>query len=128
MTNIDRFKNTVLWGFILWLIGYIAGFVLFFLVPKEMIGWIITPFATVLTIWVLLKKIKRPEMTCYIGLGLIWTVMAVALDYIFMVKLLKTGTSYYRPDVFIYYILTFILPIIVGCWKFKHKKSKTELF
>jgi hypothetical protein len=128
MTTAAKIKNMVIWGFILWLVGYIAGMVLFFVVPKEFIGWIITPFATLLTIWVLLKKVKRPELMCYFGTGLIWTIMAVVLDLIFLVLLLKTGTSYYQPDVFLYYGLTFTLPIVVGYWKYKHKDPKAELF
>jgi len=128
MTVKEKVKNMLLWGFILWFIGYIAGIILFFLVPKELIGWVITPFATLLTIWVLMKKVKRPELMCYFGTGLIWTIMAVALDYIFLVKLFNAGLSYYKPDVYLYYALTFTLPIIVGYWKYIHKPQKAELF
>jgi hypothetical protein len=45
--------------------------------------------------------------------------MAAALDYLFIVKLFKSA-DYYKPDVYVYYVLTFILPIAVG-W---YKKSK----
>jgi hypothetical protein len=124
----DKIKNMLIWGFILWLCGYIAGIVLFFIVPKDVIGWVITPFATLLTIWVLFKKVKRPEMMCYFGTGLIWTIMPIVLDYIFIIKLLNTGNTYYKPDVFLYYFLTFSLPIIVGYWKYKHKSPSVELF
>lgn len=124
----EKLTNTFIWGFILWFIGYLAGFVLFFIVPKTYIGWVITPFATILTIWIIMKKVKRPELMCYFGLGLLWTLMAVGLDYMFIVKMLKTGVSYYKPDVFLYYILTFILPIIVGYYKYKHKSPKAKLF
>ncbi len=128
MTIAEKLKNMLLWGFVLWLVGYIAGFVLFFVVPKDLIGWVITPFATLFTIWVLIKKVKRPELMCYFGTGLIWTVMAVILDYIFIVMMLKTGNSYYKLDVFLYYFLTFTLPIAVGYWKYKNKTPKAELF
>jgi hypothetical protein len=128
MSNAQRLKNTMLWGFALWLIGYLAGIILFFVVPKDYIGWVITPLAIVLTIWVVMKKIKRPKLMCYFGLGLIWTIMAVALDFIFIVLLLHTGKTYYKPDVFLYYILTFSLPLIIGYWKFKHKLTTAELF
>jgi hypothetical protein len=124
----DKVKNMLFWGFILWLFGYFAGMVLFFIVPKNLIGWVITPFATILTIWVLINKVKRPELKCYFGTGLIWTIMAILLDYIFIVQMLKTGNSYYKPDVYLYYLLTFSLPIIVGYWKYRNKPPKTELF
>ncbi|MCX6732133.1 MAG: hypothetical protein NTV98_01180 [Candidatus Roizmanbacteria bacterium] len=124
----EKVKSMLIWGFILWLIGYIAGFILFFVVPKAYIGWVITPFATILTIWVLIKKIKRPELMCYFGTGLVWMLMAIALDYLCIVKLLKTGTSYYKPDVLLYYVLTFVLPPVVGYWKYKNESPKAKLF
>jgi hypothetical protein len=55
----------------------------------------------------------------YIGLGVIWTIMAVVLDYFFLVKMLN-ASDYYKFDVYLYYILTFVLPVAVG-W---YKKSK----
>ncbi|MFA6017092.1 MAG: hypothetical protein WC744_03330 [Patescibacteria group bacterium] len=124
----EKLLNTFVWGFVLWLVGYVAGFLLFFVVPKENIGWIITPFATILTIWVIIKKVKRPELMCYFGLGLLWTIMAIGLDYVFLVKMLKTGSAYYKLDVYLYYSLTFTLPMIVGYWKYKNKSSKAKLF
>ena len=107
------FLNTLFWGFILWLFGYVLGFLLFALVPKDIIGWYIMHFGIIFTLWVLFKKIKRESFGCYIGLGVIWMIMAIVLDYIFIVKLLKAA-DYYKPDVYLYYILTFVLPVIVG--------------
>jgi len=115
------FLNTIFWGFILWLIGYILGFVFFALVPKELLGWYIMPLGIIITLWVLLKKIKRDSFGCYVGLGVFWTIMAIVLDYIFLVKLLKPADGYYKLDVYLYYIITFILPIIIG-W-LKHSKK-----
>lgn len=113
------FLNTVLWGFVLWLFGYVLGFVFFAIAPKELIGWYILPFGVIFTLFVLIKKIKRNEFGCYFGLGLIWTIMAIVLDYFFLVKMLNTA-DYYKIDVYIYYILTFILPLLVGWYKFKN--------
>ena len=118
------FLNTVLWGLALWFFGYVLGFVFFALVPKSVIGWFVMPFGLVATIWVLIKKIKRERFTCYIGLGVIWTIIAVALDYLFLVKLLG-ATDYYKVDVYIYYILTFVLPISVGWYRFNKIKNST---
>jgi hypothetical protein len=110
------FLNTVLWGFVLWLFGYVLGFIFFAFVPKDLMGWYILPFGVIATLWVLLKKIKRDKFGCYIALGIIWTIMAIVLDYIFLVKMLK-ATDYYKLDVYIYYILTLVLPIVVGWFK-----------
>ncbi len=116
------FLNTVSWGFGLWLFGYILGILFFAFVPKELIGWYIMPIAVIVTLWVLFKKIKRDLFTCYIGLGVIWTVMAIALDYFFLVKLFKAA-DYYKIDVYIYYFLTLVLPILVGAYKFNKLKK-----
>jgi hypothetical protein len=116
------FLNTLLWGFTVWAFGYILGFVFFALVPKEVLGWYIMPFGIAFTLWVLLKKIKRAEFKCYIGLGVIWTIMAIILDYIFLVKMLS-ATNYYKLDVYVYYIITLVLPIIVGWYKLGKNSS-----
>lgn len=113
------FLNTVFWGFILWLIGYILGFIFFAFVPNNLLGWSIMPIGIIITLWVLIKKIKREQLKCYFGLGIIWTVMAIILDYIFLVKLLKPVDGYYKLDVYLYYLITLILPIIFGWFKFK---------
>ena len=115
------FLNTVSWGFVLWLFGYVLGVVLFALVPKELIGYVIMPFGIAFTLWVLWKKIEREELNCYVGLGVIWTIMAVVLDYIFNVKLFGIA-DYYQPDVYLYYVLTFVLPVAFGWYRFKVKK------
>lgn len=112
-------RNTVFWGLILWLFGYVLGIVFYYAVPKDLIGFAILPFGVTLTLWVLLKKINRDEFGCYFGLGLIWTILAVLLDYFFIVKMLKP-LEYYKLDVYIYYALTFILPLAVGWYKFKY--------
>jgi hypothetical protein len=112
------FLNSVLWGFLLWLFGYILGIIFFAFVPKNFLGWAIMPLGIAATLWVLFKKIKREEFMCYIGLGVIWTIMAVALDYIFLVKLFN-AVGYYKFDVYVYYFLTLALPIAVGWYKFK---------
>ena len=118
------FLNTIFWGFILWLFGYILGFVFFALVPKDVLGWYIMPFGIAFTLWVLFKKIRREEFGCYIGLGVIWTIMAVVLDYVFLVKLLN-AVDYYKIDVYIYYTITLLLPIVIGWYKIKNKKVES---
>lgn len=115
------FLNTIFWGFVLWLFGYILGMVFFAFVPKGLIGWFVLPLTLIATFWVLIKKIKRESFGCYIGLGIIWTILAVALDYVFLVKLFK-ATEYYKFDVYLYYILTLILPMVVGWYNLKKVK------
>lgn len=110
------FLNTISWGFLIWLFGYVLGIVFYAFVPKETLGWYVLPLGVIVTLWVLFRKIKRESFACYIGLGVIWMIMAIVLDYIFLVKLFRS-TDYYKPDVYLYYILTFTLPVTVGWYK-----------
>jgi hypothetical protein len=106
------------WGFVLWLIGYALGMILFFMVPPSAIGWIIMPIGIVITLWVLLKKIKGNSFQYYVTVAIGWTFIAIALDYLFIVQMLKPADGYYKPDVYLYYALTFILPLAIG-WRKK---------
>jgi len=112
------FLNTIWWGFILWFFGYVLGMIFFVFVPKDLIGWFVMPIGTIFILWVLGKKIKRESFGCYFGLGIFWTLIAVLLDYIFIVKLFNSA-DYYKFDVYLYYFLTFALPVAVGWYRFK---------
>jgi len=112
------YKDAFGWGFILWLIGYALGIMLFPFVPLSIVGWVIMPIGTIITIWVLLKKIKADSFQYYALLAVIWTLIAIIFDYFFLVKLFNPADGYYKLDVYLYYILTFVLPLIVG-WRKK---------
>jgi len=113
-------KDAFGWGFILWLIGYALGILLFTVVPLSLVGWIIMPIGTIITIWVLVKKVKADSFQYYALLAVIWTLIAVVFDYFFLVKAFKPADGYYKLDVYLYYTLTFVLPLIVG-WRKKKK-------
>ncbi|MEK7500390.1 MAG: hypothetical protein AAB649_07370 [Patescibacteria group bacterium] len=115
-------KDTLGWGFVLWLVGYILGFILFAFVPTSLIGWVIMPIGILLTLWVLLKKVKATSFQEFIYLAIIWTLIAIVFDYVFLVKALNPSDGYYKLDVYVYYVLTFTLPLIVG-WR---KKSQVR--
>ena len=112
-------KSAVVWGIVLWLIGYILGIVLFPLVPTSMIGWVIMPIGALITLWVVATRIKARSFRQYLRLASIWTLIALVFDYFFLVKLLKPTDGYYKPDVYLYYTLTFALPMLVGWWKLR---------
>jgi hypothetical protein len=122
--NKQFLKDAFGWGFILWLIGYLLGMILFFIVPPALIGWVITPIGILITLWVLFKKIKGSGWKFYLKLAVIWTLLAIILDYFFIVKMLKPAGGYYKPDVYLYYILTFTLPLIVFWFKSKKVVQK----
>ena len=110
-------KDAFLWGLILWVVGYALGIVCFALVPVTMIGWVLLPVALAITIWVLSKKVNGPSLIYYLGVGIAWTLIAVVLDYLMIVKLFHPPDGYYKLDVYIYYALMFLLPLIAGLVK-----------
>lgn len=115
--NKQFLKDTLSWGFILWLIGYVLGIILIFILPPSLIGWVIMPIGLIITFWVLLKKVKIGDFRYYVILATVWTVIAITFDYIFIVKAFNPSDGYYKPDVYLYYSLTFITPLIIGWWK-----------
>lgn len=114
-------KEAIGWGILLWLIGYILGIVFFMFLPSSMIGWVIMPVGMVLVLWIILKMIRSNSLNHYFLLGLIWTVIAIVFDYFFLVKIFQPADGYYKLDVYLYYSLTFVLPLLVGWFKRQKK-------
>jgi hypothetical protein len=115
--NRKLFFDTLGWGIILWVIGYVLGIVFFFFVPPSLLGWAIMPFGLIVLFWVLIKKVGQKPFWYYWVLGVVWALIAILFDYFFLVQLLKPADGYYKLDVILYYILTFFIPIIFGWWK-----------
>ena len=109
-------KDAFGWGFVLWIIGYALGMILFALVPVNLIGWIIMPIATLITVWVAFKRVKGDTLRYYCLVGLVWLLIAVLGDYLFIVKVLKPADGYYKLDVYLYYALTLAIPLFAG-WR-----------
>lgn len=124
--NRQLYKDTLGWGFLLWLIGYILGIVLFALVPPSLLGWTIMPIGTLITLWVLLKKVKSGSLQRYALIAVAWTSIAIVCDYLFLVLVFKPADGYYKLDVYIYYALTLILPLAVG-WYRSTRKTVDQL-
>ena len=110
-------KDSFGWGIMLWLIGYVMGIVFFFVFPPALIGWVILPVGFIITLWVVLKKVKGDTLQYYLALAIVWIVTATVLDYLFIVKAFKPADGYYKLDVYLYYSLTFIIPLAIGWWK-----------
>ena len=104
-------RDVLGFGLGLWLFGYLVGVVLFAFVPPAQIGWWVTPFglaATLLTLW---KWVDVASLGSGAALGLGWVAVAMSGDRLFIVKLLRPPDGYYKFDVYLYYVLTFALPI-----------------
>ena len=107
--------DTVLLGAALWLIGYLASLVLFVSPFHEVMGWILLVVFTPVTIVIAYLWFREREhlpMRYYAKVGVAWLLIAVVLDYLFIVLLFQA--IYYGVDVFVYYALTFLIPVGVG--------------
>lgn len=114
-------KDAFGWGFLLWFIGYVLGIVLFPFVPNSLLGWVIMPIGIVLALWVLLKKVKGDSLQYYVRLAVVWVLIAIIFDYFFLVKVFKPADGYYKLDVYLYYLITFVLPLFIGWNRTKGK-------
>ena len=112
----QQFLKDAGWGFVLWIIGYALGIMVFTFVPANLIGWIIMPIGTVLTLWVAFKKVRGGTMGYYFLVALVWVLIALVGDYLFIVKAFKPADGYYKPDIYLYYALTFAIPVFAG-WR-----------
>ena len=110
-------KDSLGWGLVLWLIGYILGIFLFFLLAPWLIGWVIMPVGIIITLWILLRRVNANLLQYYVILALVWTAIAIVFDYLFIVKAFSPADGYYKLDVYLYYTLTFMTPLVVGWWK-----------
>jgi hypothetical protein len=122
MINKPLLKDSLGWGFALWLFGYVLGFILAFTIPPSLIGWVILPIGLVVALWVLFKKVKIEAFKHYVILAAVWPVIAIVFDYFFIVKAIKPADGYYKLDVYVYYLLTFSLPLIAYFWKKSKRK------
>jgi hypothetical protein len=109
-------KDTAGLGTGLWLIGYLSSLVLFFSPFAGIMGWVLLAVFTPVTIAVAWWWFSARDLAIayYAGVGIAWTVIAVVLDYLFIVLLFQA--TYYGSDVFVYYALTFLIPVGVGLY------------
>ena len=120
-------KDTIGLGLIIWFIGYITSIVLFFSPFAGIMGWIITPVFTPVTIaitWWWFRARNLP-LVYYAKVGLVWTVIAIVCDYLFIVQMFQA--TYYGPDVFLYYALTFLIPVGVGFYLVRKEEKNLEM-
>ena len=107
-------KKTLLWGFLLWLFGYMLGFMFFAVVPPALLGWVIMPFGLAATVWVLYKKFPVLATKDALITGVVWAMIAIVGDYLLLVQVLHPADGYYKLDVYLYYATTLVLPLIIS--------------
>jgi hypothetical protein len=119
-------KDTVGLGTGLWLIGYLASLALFFTPLAGIMGWVLIGIFTPVTIaiaWWWFRQREPLPLQYYAGVGIAWVLVAVVFDYLFIVMLFQA--TYYNPDVFVYYALTFLIPVGVGLYLNRKREEVT---
>jgi len=117
-------KDTVVLGIGLWLIGYLASLVLFFSPYAGTMGWILLVIFTPITIavtWWWFRQRKDLSLEYYVKVGMAWVLIAIVFDYLFIVQLFQA--TYYDPDVFVYYAMTFLIPVGVGLYLIQNQNK-----
>lgn len=110
-----RLIDTLVLGFVIWLIGYVASIILYGFVPHDILGWVLFIVFLPLLLYVPYVRFRERSETSlyYLMVALVWVAVAVVFDYIFIVKLFDSP-DYYKPDVLVYYAVTFLAPFLVG--------------
>ena len=116
-------RNGLGWGFALWLFGYLLGFAFYAVVPPDLIGRYVMPLGIAATCLVLWKWVRLVSMRDALLLGLVWCAIAIIGDYLFIVKLLNPPDGYYKPDIYLYYLLTLALPL-AAAWLRRGTKTR----
>ncbi len=74
-------RDIIGWGFGLWLIGYLLGFVFYGLVPAAIIGWYVMPIGIAVTCFVLWKWVHPGSVRDGVLLGIGWSVIASSATF-----------------------------------------------
>jgi hypothetical protein len=110
-------KDTAALGSFFWLIGYLASLMLLFSPFAGIMGWILlvvfTPVTVAITWWWFRQR-ERLSLQYYVVVGVAWMLIAIVFDFLFIVLLFQT--AYYKPDVYVYYSVTFLIPVGVGLY------------
>ena len=120
MDNMSKMTKTILvdapaLGIFVWLIGYLAGIVLYFFLSPDILGWVLFAVFTPIVILLCYRRFRKrnESISYYAFVAAAWLIIAVAFDYLFLVKLLNPPI-YYKLDVYVYYASTFLIPFLVG--------------
>jgi hypothetical protein len=75
------------------------------------------PIGVALALWVLVTRIHAASVGYYAVLSVVWTAFAIVFDFLLIVQTFAPADGYYKSDVYLYYALTFLLPLGVGVYK-----------
>lgn len=107
-------------GFLVWFIGYVAGFFIITVpgYPEIMLNPMLLGSFSLLVILLTaavaflgFRKHTGITWAYAIVIGTSWLAIAVVFDFLF-IALLFNAWAYYRPHIFVYYGITLLTPIL----------------
>lgn len=108
--------DTLVYGLVIWLVGFVLGMVLFPFVEISVMGWILMPVTLIVALFLSMRirrKRSAAAVSTFIGVGLSWVALSLILDYAILVKG-YSAENFYDVDIIIYYIGVLLIPIIVS--------------
>jgi hypothetical protein len=111
-------RDTLGMGALLWLAGYLASMAVYFS-PLSYAVWgrVVLILYIPAAAWAAWRYFtgRNLSLPYYAGVGIAWSLIAVALDYPLIV--LRFGAwEYYTPDVYLYYAGMVLIPVGVGMY------------
>ena len=124
-------RGTVLWdtiglGTMLWLLGFGFALAIYPFIALTYIGWCVLAIIVPITGYVAARRLATTDRPVkhMLKMSVAWVGIAAAADYKILVQQMHV-TNYYKPDVYIYYAFTFLLPILVGL-RYRYLKKQTN--
>lgn len=126
LTTKRKLIDTLGWGFILWLIAFILGTMLFPFVPTKFLGLFTLPVAIIITPLVAYKRFRNfgAPSSYYLLVATVWVLLNVVFDYLVIIKTFN-AQNFYDLDLIIYYLATFLAPLIIG-FKYGGRQNKYD--
>lgn len=122
-------RDTVYAGILLWVAGYLASMAVYFsgldyAIWGKVVLILYLPCVAVFAYRYFSGRHLR--LRYFAGIGLAWSLIAIILDFPFIV--LRFGAwQYYGPDVYLYYIAMVLIPAGAGWYlnRTEHRKEET---
>lgn len=111
-------RDTVYAGILLWAAGYLASMAVYFSLPDysfwgKVVLLVYIPCAFGFACWYFSRR--TPPLRYFAGVGAAWSLIAIVLDFPFIV--LRFGAwQYYGPDVYLYYAAMVVIPVVAGLY------------
>ncbi len=116
--NKKHIIDTLGYGLMYWMIGFILGMIFLIFVPIRYVGWPILAIMFPLMIFLTMVRFeaRTKPIYYYFVTGFVWLGVIALLDYLIVMKGFG-NMQYYDFDLYLTYALILIIPITYGLIK-----------